>query len=260
MMRKKLINVLLFLFFIFAGNIKGQESIQHKINNIDIFALNLNLCEDVLYCPPINRNCIDFFDNLANIECYKINDNTKIAQLLYCLKNLKPTKAKRINVKYKILFYSNDSLVYSACIGDSTTLLDGFCYKNSEELINILFDIRKTPQIVNFKIPNSNKNVIIKGKSNLTKKLRKISKEIDEDVNIYIRGICKADKSGKIFFVKLVQNPFVNSNMNRKVREIERVLRKKIKLNENKERMSSDVIPIKIKITKNIVYSNMHFI
>ncbi len=259
MMTKKVIDILFILFFLFVGSINGKETIQQKINKIDIFVQNLNLSGDVLYCPSERISCMDFFNHVADMECYSVNDKAKITQLLSCLNNLASAEAERIDVKCKILFYSSDTLIYSACIGESKTLFDGFYYKNTEELKNILFDVIKNSRSKKIKIPNSNKNVIVNGKSILSKRLKKISEEINVDLNIYIRGICKADKNGKIVFVKLVQNPFVISNINRRVREIERTFRKKIKFNKNKERMVSDVIPITIKVTKNIVYSNLNF-
>ena len=68
-MTKKIeIEILLILFSLFAGTVKGQESMQQRISNIDIFALNLNLCEDILYCPPPRISCIDFFNNMADME------------------------------------------------------------------------------------------------------------------------------------------------------------------------------------------------
>ena len=42
--------------------------------------------------------------------------------------------------------------------------------------------------------------------------------------------------------------------MNGLIRKLEKIFRREVKFNENKERMISDVIPVKIRVTKNTVY------
>ena len=239
-MMKNRIKIVILLVLHFC--IREIYAIDFKVDSILVFSLNW----DVLYCTDIS--CTNFFDYTSGDSCYVIKDEVEINDIIKLLDKLKKTNTTRIDVRSKLFFFSSDTIVCTACTGNNGTLLDGIFYRESEDLKNRLLNLKNLTKYT-FK-KDKRKDKIEHGKKKLLHKIRqieKIKKKYNYITNepILVKGCCIVNAKGKTIKVTLISNDVIVVTK-RRIKELEDIFKKHIIWNMNNERMSSDIIPIRI--------------
>lgn len=216
----------------------------HNVDSIIVYSLNW----DAIYCSTVS--CSNFFSYTNCERQYTIKDKETIKLFLFNLGKLRKTYSNNIDVRSKVFFFSEDTIIDSACIGKDGILLDGTFYENSNEIENIIRKIEFHKNTINIKnMYVQPRSTIVKGYKYLNKEIKKIKKHIKFKETFIIKGFCFADINGHTKKIKLMKYS-KDINSNDIVNRIETIFIKRIIWNKNKERMISDIIPITIIISK----------
>lgn len=238
-MMKNRINISILFVLLFLT--RGIYAIDFKVDSILVFSLKW----DVLYCPDIS--CANFFDYTNGDSCYIIKDEVEINDIIKSLDKLEKTNVTRIDVRSKMYFFSSDTIVCTACTGNNGTLLDGVFYRESEELKKRLINLKKLTKCTLKK--GNKKDYIEHGKKKLLHKIKQIEKIKQKCIYVtneptLIKGYCTANTVGKTIKVALISKDAIVTK--RMIKKLENIFKKHIIWNVNKERITSDIIPIRI--------------
>lgn len=239
-MAKRIITLLYFI--IFYTKCWGINF--SNVDSIIVYSLNW----DAIYCSTIS--CSDFFSYTNGEKQYTIKDKETIKQLMVYFRKLRKKDSTKIDVRSKMFFFSADTIICSACIGVNGILLDGVFYKNENEIENIIRKIKFNKNAICIKnLYTQPRTTIIKGYEYLIKEIKEIKKHIKYKGPIIIKGFCIANIDGRTKEIKLIKE-HKNIITNKILKKIENIFIKKIRWNKNKERMTSDIIPITIVLSK----------
>ena len=99
------------------------------------------------------------FELYLSYTGYMLYDNSEINRLQKEMSVLPSSESEYVDTRCKIFFFRADTVVYTACIGRFTALIDGNMYRSTERLFNTIDSlITGKPQIRN--IVHADKDII----------------------------------------------------------------------------------------------------
>lgn len=238
--------LILFLLLSISGKADNDNHIY-----IDSVYIVQKVCWDCLTDPPVS--CIDKDSDFIR-NGYRITNKQDIKMLIGMFNSLKISNNKYINTKFKIYFYTSDTIKRTACIDRYHTLTQGNIYKTSSNIIHFIDSIINNCAETQLKIiHNKYENKIISGEEELRALLKYTrnnlaKKKIPYD-NIFIKIFCSIDKNGNTVRTKIYCDKEIIKILPRSfIKRLENLFIKKIKWTPNNERQYSDTQPLKLQI------------
>lgn len=188
------------------------------------------------------------FELYLSYTGYMLYDNSEINRLQKEMSVLPSSESEYVDTRCKIFFFRADTVVYTACIGRFTALIDGNMYRSTERLFNTIDSlITGKPQIRN--IVHADKDIIISGEKAIISLLKEMAcKDKAEDYftdGRFLFAICFVSPAGKTVDVKLVDSMNWGLTDDEKERFIES-FKEMVVWEPSKERTKKDDIWVRI--------------
>ena len=208
--------------------------------------------------PPVSVSCMDFEGQL-HFDQFVIRDGERIKDLCKLMESLKPKECKYgVDVRCKIYMYHGDELVTTACMNKYSCMIDGNCYKTTDEMVEFLNAIpddelcppgtytRKLDgSIVERSFPNGRDSLTVLIDERLVPRLTKLGLETP----IRFEVMCTAEQDGTPTMVKASATD-MDGNRRAVSDEVTQTVvaffKEDIRWKPNKERMCFDIIPVNI--------------
>lgn len=215
--------------------------------------MKLDWNSDKLYDPALSCMGFDKYCNSSGYVLRRKTDNEIMSQLFRELNKLLKVKERMMDVRCKIYFFSSDTLVFTACIDERSTLFNGRFYCTTMALKKLIDDISNAYDYE--KIKNNNKkdnNKIISGTDSLRNFINMhVTPLLNNEDSLYLHGVVYVDNSGKVEKVNIRQTVRGTSIIPQDViTQFNCVYKNIIRWNTNKERTRFEPIPINMLILK----------
>lgn len=216
---------------------------------ISLFHNDWNAYRKGLVTYDVSYTCKNFKQG-TDYDGFMIKDGRQIKKICKQINKLKRNDAEFVFADCKIHIYSADTIVSSACVNGTHTLIDGFCYNTTPSLIRTIERCIRGKERRIFTTHKLVRDSMVAGNdslsayvSELCKKLTTKNRECD---SLRIRLYCVADKDGNVVEVKFLHYPLESALPQRTKDELIDLFINIIKFNPDKERNKLDKIPINI--------------
>lgn len=188
----RIVVIVLMIFCMSSSIVYGEDNI--KIDSIVIKQAPWHIE------TPAAVTCIGFENDISYKE-YHISDSIIISDIVRELNCLRESKAKSLDVRCKIYFFSHGEIIWSACMDARRVLFDGALYTVSPLLKNTIDGItsKYNPKESSNKVypikrdipfPNGRDSLY----SYLSSKLEYVCKIIDRPIKLWVK--CLIDNHG----------------------------------------------------------------
>ena len=246
---------LLVLYLCILANVAYSMDYDTLDSNIDsVFVMRVKWNSEALYDPAFT--CMNFGEdvNYAGYMLRKNTDDRIMRKLFKELGKLKEGRGHIMDVRCKMHFYSSDTLAFTACVDEYSTLMDGCFYRTTKGLIKVIDKISDEYVLETLNNKCSTNKVcdeIISGKDSLerylTEMVSTVFKNIEKTDTLILGGIVRIDKSGKTKYVMMVQQSRLDNKIPKNViDEFCNVFKNIIIWNPNNERTSFESKPMRI--------------